>query len=154
MLSCVLSALYPKVTILFNINFAAPSHQTRHIQWEGGQIFGFFFFLFEKALWVLQCCQPCTFIRSYVDFKDFFLLLFMKKQKQNESIYHVNEYETFFSKFPYIFSKTTLSLYFSKLYKFMKICYNRNQLLSKFHLIIKRFYNFLKSKYKIWISFP
>ncbi len=42
----------------------------------------------------------------------------MKKQKQNESIYNMNEYEKFSLQFPYIFSKTTLSLYFYKLYKF------------------------------------
>ncbi len=29
----------------------------------------------------------------------------MKKQKQNESIYYMNEYEKLFLKFPYIFLK-------------------------------------------------
>ncbi len=55
-------------------------------------------------------------------------------------------YEKFFLKFPYIFSKTTLGLYFYKSYKFMKICYNCFQHLSEFHQIIKHFYNFLKRK--------
>ncbi len=36
----------------------------------------------------------------------------------------MNEYEKFFLKLPDIFSKTTLSLYFYKPYKFIKICYN------------------------------
>ncbi len=36
--SRLLSALFPKVTVLFNINFALPFHQTRHIHWEGEQI--------------------------------------------------------------------------------------------------------------------
>ncbi len=148
---CLLSALYPKVMVLFNIDFASPSHQSRHIQWEGEHIW-FSLFSFSKALWVLQCCQPCGFIRTsanfwkYADFKNFFLLLFMKKQKQNESIYYMNEYNKFFLKFPYIFSKTTLSLYFYKLYKFMKISYNPFQHLSEFHQIIKHFFNFLKKK--------
>ncbi len=61
----------------------------------------------------------------------------------------MDKYKKFFLKFPYIFSKTTLSLYFYKLYKFMKIYYNRFQHLFKFNKIIKHFYNFLKSKYKI-----
>ncbi len=61
----------------------------------------------------------------------------------------MNENEKFFLKFPYIFSKTTFSLCFYKLYKFMKICYNRFQHLSEFHQIFKHFYNFLKSEHKI-----
>ncbi len=75
--SSLLSALNPKVTVRFNINFAPPfrkyryyliltsSHQTKYIQWEGEQIFGFFYFLFEKALWVLQCCQLYRFVRIF-----------------------------------------------------------------------------------------
>ncbi len=54
----------------------------------------------------------------------------------------MNEYEKIFLKFPYMFSKTTLSLYLYKLY-------NRVQHRSEFHQIIKHFYNFLKSQYKI-----
>ncbi len=61
----------------------------------------------------------------------------------------MKEYETFFLKFLYIFSKTTLGLYFYRLYKFTKSCYNRFQHLSEFYQIIKHVYNFLKSKYKI-----
>ncbi len=57
----------------------------------------------------------------------------MKKPKQNESIYYMNEYEKFSLEFLHIFSKTTLSLYFYRLYKFMKICYDRFQRLSEFH---------------------
>ncbi len=45
LLSRLLSALYPKVTVQFNINFVKPFHQTRHIQWKGEQIFFSFFFL-------------------------------------------------------------------------------------------------------------
>ncbi len=61
----------------------------------------------------------------------------------------MNKYEKFFLKFPYTFAKTTFSLYFYNLYKVMKICYNRFQILSEFHQIIKHFYNFSKSEYKI-----
>ncbi len=130
-----------------------------NIQWEREQTFSFSFFLFKKALWVLQCCQPCGLIHTCVDsgkcadFKDFFLLPFLKKQKQNASIYYMSKYEKFLLKFPYIFSKTTLGLYFYKLYKFMKIWYNHFQRIFEFHQIIKHFYNFRKSKYKIWIRF-
>ncbi len=61
----------------------------------------------------------------------------------------MNEYENPPLKFPYIFSKTTLSLYFYKLYKLMKICYNCFQHLPEFDEIIKYLCNFLKSKHKI-----
>ncbi len=70
-----------------------------------------------------MCADLSAHVQIYVDFEDFFLLLFMKKQKQNESIYYMGKYEKFLLKFPYIFSKTTFSLYFYKLYKFMKIYY-------------------------------
>ncbi len=65
----------------------------------------------------------------------------------------MNEWEQFFLKFRYIFSKTTLRLYFYKLYKFMKICYDCFQHLAEFRQIIKHFYNFLEGEYKIKKSF-
>ncbi len=66
----------------------------------------------------------------------------------------MNEYEKFFLKFPYIFSKTTFSLYFYKLYKFMIICYNRFQRLSEFNQIMKHISTiFLKTSIKFELVF-
>ncbi len=116
--SCFLSALYLKVTILFNINFASPSHHTRHIRWEGEQIFGFFFFL--KRLYgycsVANHANLSAHVQIYADFKIFFYFC-LRKNRNKMKVY---EYEKFFLTFPHIFSKTTLGLYFYKLYKFMK----------------------------------
>ncbi len=93
------------------------------------------------------------YMRRFVrTFKIFSLLLFIKKQKQNESIYCMNEYEKFFLKSPYIFSKTTpayIFINYINLWKFVIIVFNAYL---KFHQIIKYFYNFLKNKHKIWIS--
>ncbi len=81
----LLSALYPKVTVLFNINLALPSYQTRHIQWEGEQLFNFF--LFEKALWVLQCCQLCGFKSAHVQIFKIFSYFCLWKNRSKMSVY-------------------------------------------------------------------
>ncbi len=120
----------------------------------------FIFYLFLKRLYgyLLQCCQPCGFLR--------FLPIFVyeKTETRWQYIYCTNECEKFFLKFPYIFSETTSAYIFYKLYKFMKICYNCFQHLFEFHQIIKHFYNFLKGKYMesartdltwgLFLSFP
>ncbi len=161
--SCFLSALYPKVTVLVNINFAPPSHKTKHIQREGEQIFSFSFLIRLYGYYSVAnhrdlSAQVQIFenVGICVDFKDFFILLFVKKEKQNERTYYMNEYEKFFLKSPYIFSKTTHTLYFYKLYKFMKICYNCFQQLFEFHQIIKHFYNkfFVKFTQILFIICP
>ncbi len=156
MLSHLLSALYPKVTVLFNISFTPLFHETRHIRWEGEQIFGFFFL---KRLYgyynVANHADLSTYVQIFDNVRIFkiFSYFWLWKNKNKIRIYYINEYEKFFLEFLHIFSKTVLSLYCYKLYKFMKIWYNRFQHLSEFHQIIKHFYNFLKSKHKISISF-
>ncbi len=156
--SRLLRALYPQVMVLYNINFTPPSHQTRHTQSGGEQLFVFLFCFWKgfMGITVLPTVgmnrHMCRFLKM-CRFSQFFPTFVYEKQKQNKSTYYLNEYEKFFLKFPYIFSKPSLSFNFYKLYRFMKICYNRFQYLSEFYQIIKHFYNFLKSKHKFWISF-
>ncbi len=153
--SHLLRTLYPTIIILFNINFTPtiPSNQTYPVRGRTNIRFSFlksaiFKILLLKRIYGYYSVVNCADLSAHMQiFKIFFLLLFMKKQKQFESIIlYERVWEIFLEISLYFFQKLgTLSLYFCKLYKFMKICYNRFQHLSEFHQIIKHFSNFLKS---------
>ncbi len=127
----LLSALYPKVIVLFNINFAPPSLQIRHIQWGRTNI-RFFFFLKKLNGYysVANHADLSTRVRIFenvqicADFKDFSYFCLWK----NRNKMRVYERKKFFLHFPHIFSKTNISLYFYKfctnLWKFVIIVFN------------------------------
>ncbi len=156
--SCLLSAFYLKVTVLFNINFTPTSHQTRHTQWKGKRIFHFSFFVLKRLYGyysVANCANLSAHALIFVNvpiFKIFsYFCLWKNKNKArvyiiwtSMSIFFWNSL-TFFQKLPsaYIFINCT------NLWNFVN-CF---QHLSEFHQIIKHFYNFLKSEYKIFIIF-
>ncbi len=144
--SRLLSALYPKVMVLFNINFALQFHQTRRIQWEGEQVFSLFLL---KRLYGYYSVANCADLSAHVQifenvwiFKMFsYFCLWKNRNKMEVRIIWTNRrnfswnFLTFFQKLPsaYIFINCT------NLWKFVK----RFQHLSEFHQIIKHFYNFL-----------
>ncbi len=125
-LSHLISTLYPKVTVLFNINFAPLSYQTRHIQWEGEQIFDFSFLkrLYCGYYSVVNCVDLYAHVQI---FKMFYYFYLWKKQKQNESLYYMNKYANFFLEISLQFFKNYPRLIFlwcTNLWKLVRIVFN------------------------------
>ncbi len=112
--SRLLSGLYWKVMVLFNVNFATPSHQTRYIQWEGEQVFDFFFFLFSfwKGFTGVTVLPTVRFFESKQIFKIFSYFCLWKNRNEMWVYIIWTSMRNFSWNFFTFFSKTTLGLYF------------------------------------------
>ncbi len=160
MLSRLLSTLCSKVTALFNINFPPPSHETRHIQWEGEQIFDFFFL--KKLYKYYRFANRADYVQIFEKVQIFIIFptfVYEKKKRKKEWVYIIwtsmrkfyCNFHTFFQQLPevYIFLKCTnlwksVIIAFNSYLNFIKLLNT-----SEFHQIIKHFSNFLKSKHKM-----
>ncbi len=154
---CLLSTPYPKVAVLFNINFTPPSHQTRHIQRKEEHIFIFFLSSFWNgfmSITVLPTMQiypnMCRFVKcaDFCGFLRFFPTFIYEKKTETkwEFILYERVWEVFLE----------ISLHFFKNYPqliFLQIFSTRAWISSNYQTLLPFFEKPVQNLNKFFVKF-